>query len=153
MLRRKVSLLLSILLTPMILWGQDAKKHAHWTYNLRKTKDNKYQLIFHLNLDKGWHVRAFSTENDSMLKAPSFYFNYSEHLTLTGKMEPKGIIENLKPDSVSHPINLYSYKVLYIQPIAAPKGTPISGTYTYQLCNDVKCFSPVTEKFKFKMKE
>ena len=127
--------------------------HAKWDYNLKRTANNDYQLIFHLELDRGWHVRVRNEGNDTFMQVPSFTFTKNDDLQLKGEIKAKGIIEPLKIDS-TRIIDVYGYKVLYIQELAAKPGTKVSGKYTYQLCSDrTKVCLPVkTEKFSFIMK-
>ena len=127
--------------------------HAKWDYNLKRTRDNEYQLVFHLDLDRGWHVRAHGEATDTFLPAPVFTFTKNDELHLKGDIKARGIIEPLKIDS-TRMVDVYGYKVLYIQELSAKAGTRVSGKYTYQLCSDITkaCQPPKTERFSFIMK-
>ena len=127
--------------------------HAKWDYNLKRTINNDYQLVFHLELDKGWHVRAHNNDYDTFLPAPTFMFTRNDELELKGGIKPKGILEPLQIDSTKM-VEVYSYKVLYIQELAAKAGTKVTGKYTYQICSDrtKTCQPQKTEKFGFIMK-
>ncbi len=144
-----------LLLLAVIAWGSVAAtaqttNPAKWRYNLKRSVDSQYQLIFHLELNKGWHVRAHN-EGDTLFLAPDFSFTPNDELQLKGEMKTKGIMEKVKVDSVGT-FDVYSYKVLYVQDLAAKKGTKVTGKYTYQVCNDKKCLPVKTEKFAFIMK-
>lgn len=123
---------------------------AKWRYNLKRSANNEYELIFHLSLNRGWHIRT-QDDGDTLLHAPEFAFTHNDALELKGNVLAKGISERVKVDSVGA-FDVYSYNVLYIQKLAAKPGTKVTGKYTYQLCNDKKVLPVKTEKFAFIMK-
>lgn len=133
-------------------YAQSAGYPATWHYNLKRDKYNQYQLVFHLQLKNGWHIRAHNDRNDTLMMLPVFSFTPNEGVQLKGDIRPEGILETVKVDSLGM-LDVYSYKVLYIQNLAAKEGTRVTGRYKYQVCNDHHCLAPKTEKFAFIMKE
>ena len=124
---------------------------AKWRYNLKRDATGQYQLVFHLELERGWHIRANNVNNDTLMMTPVFSFTPNDQLELKGDIRPQGIMETVKVDSAGT-FEVYSYKVLYTQGLAAAPGTKVSGRYKYQVCNSSRCLAPKTEKFAFIMK-
>lgn len=129
--------------------AQTAKYPAKVWYELKRNLKKETELIFHLELDRGWHVRILD-EGDTVFRSPEFTFNRSEEFALVGDMKQEGIREKVTIDSVKY--DVYSYKVLYKQQVEAKPGTRISGRYLYQVCNSEQCLAVKKEKFAFVVK-
>ena len=152
MFLRKCLVLLAVLVSGgNVVHAQD-NYPAKWRYNLKRTADKEYQLVFHLELSRGWHIRAHNDKGDSLMMLPVFAFTPNTELQLKGEIKPQGILENVKVDSLGM-LEVYSYNVLYTQALAAKAGTKVSGRYTYQVCDNSHCLPAKTEKFAFIMKE
>lgn len=153
-LHKCILLLLSIVFTGGNILAQQAAEPypAKWRYNLKRTRAKEYQLVFHLELKRGWHVRAHNDNHDTLMMVPEFLFTPSSEVQLQGEIKPEGILETVKVDSVGL-MDVYSYKVLYIQQLSAKAGTKVSGKYRYQVCDKQHCLPVRTEKFAFIMKE
>lgn len=152
MLLRKCLLLLGVLLVTGKLAHAQTPYPAKWRYNLKRTAIKEYQLVFHLELERGWHIRAHNDKRDTLMMTPVFAFTPNPELELKGEVKPQGMLDVVKVDSLGL-LEVYSYNVLYTQTLAAKAGTKISGKYTYQVCDDHHCLPPKTEKFAFIMKE
>ena len=129
--------------------AQTTNNLAKWRYNLKRNAANETELVFHLELARGWHVRILD-KGDTVFRSPEFTFTRNEDLQLVGDMKQEGIRESVTIDSVKY--DVYSYKVLYKQQIDAKPGTKVTGYYKYQLCNSEKCMEVKKEKFAFIMK-
>ncbi|WP_133162454.1 hypothetical protein [Flavipsychrobacter stenotrophus] len=146
----KCLLLLVALMTGYTsVMAQTERYPAKWRYNLKRNTTGETDLIFHLELERGWHVRILD-KGDTIFRSPEFSFTRNEELKLVGDMQQEGIREKVTIDSVKY--DVYSYKVLYKQQIEAKPDTKISGWYTYQVCNSEKCLAIKKEKFAFIMK-
>lgn len=152
MLLRKCLTLLAVLLALGELAHAQATYPAKWRYNLKRTATKEYQLVFHLELERGWHIRAHNDKGDTLMMLPVFTFTPNSELELKGEIKPQGMLDVVKVDSLGV-LEVYSYNVLYTQTLAAKAGTKISGRYTYQVCDNSHCLAPKTEKFAFIMKE
>ena len=142
-------LLFAILfITGRVSFAQLVKEKAMWASELKKKGQHKYEVVFHLELDKGWHVYANTDDSEKGIIAPSFNFERSNDITIVGETKSKGIIETKK---LRHKgvVDFYSFKVLYVQEVTAKPGSTISGSYTYRAFNEKTDLPPQTETFKF----
>jgi|GEM_PF-3192637 len=120
---------------------------ALWNVTLKKLGGDKYEVIFHLDLRRGWHVFVKSSMLNKAFIGPTFIFDKNKDIQLVGETEAKGIRSTRKVGDAM--AEVYDYKVLYEQELTAKKGTVISGRYTYQICTDEKAAAPVTKAFRF----
>lgn len=120
-----------------------------WKYEVKKTGENKYDLVFHLVLKNHFHIWSFKPGGDGGSLPPSFKFNKQKGLTLVGETKEKGklVSEVMLEDE---PAFKYFYdKVDYTQSITVTNNLKITGTHKYQVCNDNGCLQPVTKDFSF----
>src|SRR5437762_1972729 len=76
-----------------------------WTYEVKKTSDKHYQLIFHVRLKPDWHIWAQKPGGDGLLVPPSFTFNKSGVFKLVGKGKERGKLINKEypgTDGITH---------------------------------------------------
>lgn len=139
-------------------FGQADKETAKWSHTCKKLSGNEYELVFHLDLKKGWHV---FTETDNIgkkkkkrltLVIPHFAFDANKDVKLKDTIASKGLLETKNIKHVGL-VNIYSFKVLYTQILEATPGAKLTGSYTYQLCDDEEhVLPPVTERFVAELK-
>jgi len=123
-----------------------------WSYEVRKTAENEYDLIFHVDLKQGWHI--FSQKpGDDFLIPPSFNFDKSGTVKLVGAVIEKGKLKTERMEGIDNPINYYENQVDFVQKIRARKGATITGEQEYQVCNDNMCLPPKRKTFSFTVKE
>jgi thiol:disulfide interchange protein DsbD len=122
-----------------------------WTYEVKKTGVNEYDLIFHVQLKDGWHI--FSQKpGDEFLIPPSFVFT-DKNIKLVGKVTEKGKLKTEKMEGLDNPVNYYEGAADFVQKVKARPGTTISGDHEYQVCNDRMCLPPKKKTFSFKVNE
>ena len=151
---KKLFLLAFLILTTHTLLAKrvSSKNAASLVCDYKKLGgENEYELIFHLNLQKGWFVKADNDYDSVSLKLPQFTFDNSDRYKTEGKVESKGLIETKRIRRAGI-VNMYSYTVLYSQKITAQPGTTINGTLKYQVCTEKKAKRTKTEKFSVKIK-
>jgi hypothetical protein len=122
-----------------------------WYVSMKKLNGREFELIFHLELEKGWHVFVKSNRLDKAYIAPSFAYDQTSGVNFEGETDSKGIIETRKLDK-GGVADIYSYKVVYVQKFNARPNSVISGSYTYQVANDNMARPPEKKTFKFKIK-
>jgi len=132
-------------------FGQMIADPATWKVEVKKKSADTYQLIFHLSLKQGWHVYAKTKGMDESLIVPSFTFDKNSSVTINGEATAKGILVSKNVEGFG-PVSTYSDKVIYTQNITAKKGAKVSGSYTYQTCNDSICLPPKTKNFSVVIK-
>lgn len=124
-----------------------------WTYEVKKLDRNEYELIFRVELEKGWHI--FSQDpGDEMLIPPTFTFDENKRVKLTGMMEEKGKLTETEFEGFDNKLRYFEGEAEFIQKITYEgESTTITGEHRYQICNDNMCLPPATKKFEFVMKK
>lgn len=124
-----------------------------WTYEARKTDAGEYELVFHLQLEEGWHIWSLDPGGDGFQIPPSFSIDKSVPAKLVDKPVEQGEKITTEMDGVDGKVNYFSNKVDFVQKVKASAGANITGTHEYQVCNDRMCLPPKTQKFKFEISE
>ena len=140
-----------VFFTVNISFAQMIADPTTWKTEVKKKSATSYQLIFHLSLKSPWHVYAKTPGMDEALIVPSFTFDESNDYKIDGKTTTKGILTTKKIEGVGT-VSWYADKVIYTQNITARKGAKISGSYTYQTCNENICLPPKTKTFSVVIK-
>jgi hypothetical protein len=126
--------------------------HAQWKLSAKKISDCEYDLVFTVNLDKGWHT--FSIEKikgaEDEVAPTEIKFKPNRDYALVGGMKET----KPKPEydkTIGKTVLLHYNKVVFTQRIRLNSAGQIkvSGTYENQVCNDVQCDTPPYEKFDF----
>lgn len=127
-------------------------KPAKWKYEVKKKGGNDYQLIFHLELDKGWHIWSLNPGGDGFQIIPAVEIDKNPNVQLKGALTEKGKATTLEMDGVKGKVTYLSGKVDYIQEVTVKGSTKITGKHTYQVCDDRQCLAPVDKDFVFEIK-
>lgn len=150
-LTRAVFIIVAIFLSATTLKAQMVADNSKWSFEAKKVNGNVYDIIFHLSLPKDWHIYAMNPGGDGSLYPPAFTFNKNKQVKLIGTVKEKGKLEKIKIDGIDGIINEYKNKVDYIQRAEINGNTTISGTYSYQICDESKCINPTTKDFTLKV--
>ncbi len=124
-----------------------------WTWEAKKTGENKYDVIFHLKLAEHWHIWSLNPGGDGMQIPPEIKFNKNPAVKLEGKLKEKGKLITEVIDGIDGAVNEYKEKVEYTQKITVTGNTTITGTYMYQVCDESSCLPPKTKKFSLEIKD
>lgn len=124
-----------------------------WTFETKHVKDNHYQLIFHLKLKEGWHIWSLNPGGDGFQIVPSFKIKKNDAVTKLGAFKEKGNAITELMDGVDGKVTYFKNKVDYIAELEVNNNTTLSGTYTYQVCDDKMCLPPATKKCSFEIKD
>lgn len=126
---------------------------AKWKYEVKKKSGNDYQLIFHLQLDKGWHIWSLNPGGDGFQIVPSVAFDpKNANVTLKGKLTEKGHATTTVMDGVTGKVTYLSGNVDYIQEVTVKGNASITGRHTWQICDDKQCLAPTDKEFTFEIK-
>jgi thiol:disulfide interchange protein len=123
------------------------------TTTAKKISGNRYNVILHVDLPKGWHVYAFKPGGDGTLMAPDVQFNANKNVQLIGTVQEKGKLISEAIDGTEGIVNMFMKQVEYVQEVEVSGGAELSGTYNYQICDDKMCLPPNSKKFKVKIGE
>jgi len=126
---------------------------ATWKYEVKKTGDNEYQLIFHLTVKQGWHIFALKPGGDGMQLPPSFTFNKQESVKLIGGITEKGKPITGPMDGVDGIVTFFKDNVDYIQKVKVAGNITITGKQKYQVCDYNHCLAPTRKPFSFEIKD
>ncbi len=124
-----------------------------WTFETKHVKDNHYQLIFHLKLKEGWHIWSLNPGGDGFQIVPSFKIKKNDAVTKLGAFKEKGNAITELMDGVDGKVTYFKNKIDYIAELEVNNNTTLSGTYTYQVCDDKMCLPPATKKCSFEIKD
>ena len=128
------------------------KENCKWTFEAKKKKAGQYDLVAHLQLDKGWHVYAMKPGGDGTLLGTGVKFDKNANVKLTGAVKEKGNLISKTITGIKGKVNMYEGKVDYVQQATMKGKNTVTGEYTYQICNDKMCLPPVTKKFTITVK-
>lgn len=136
-----------------LMGGVDAQQldPVKWTYTVKETSANEAELVFTAKLDAGWHLYSQYTDPMGPV-ALKFNFNESNDYQLVGKVaEPKAHEE--MDDIFNCVVKSFSGTVVFRQKVKriAKKDFTVSGTMSYQLCNNGSCIAPEDHDFTFKV--
>ncbi|MFM2338743.1 MAG: hypothetical protein RL115_1936 [Bacteroidota bacterium] len=120
-----------------------------WAFSAKKVGDKLYELTARATIQPTWHLYAQVQPADAVAEPTSFKFKPNPLLLLDGKVKETGKMEKFTDARLGVSANQYSGTVSFIQKIKL-KGnarTSISGTVTYQTCDDRKCLPPKSIPF------
>lgn len=123
---------------------------TEWSFEAKKVDGNKYDLIFHCNVNNGWHIYSLDPGGDGSFIPPSFTVNESPDIKLVGDVREEGKIihETIEDIGTVH----YYKKVDFIQTVElAKEDITITGEYGYMTCNDETCLPPKTLDFSIQV--
>ena len=130
------------------LAAQATSDPTDWRYQVKKTANSEYELIFHVSLKDGWHI--FSQEpGDEFLIPPGFDFERQGTVKLVGKVQERGKLKTERMEGIDNPVRYYEGSADFVQLVKARPGTRISGEHEYQVCNDRMCLPPKKKRFEF----
>lgn len=124
-----------------------------WTFEAKKTGDNKYDIILHVKLKEGWHIFSMNPGGDGLQVPPSFKFDKNDKVKLDGKVKETGKMYTYTEEVVEGEMHAYHDKVDYIQKVTVTGNTSITGKYTYQVCDEGMCLPAKTKKFSVDIKD
>lgn len=126
---------------------------ASWSYEVKKKSANTYELIFHLKLQKDWHIWALKPGGDGYQIAPSFKFDKASGVQFKGTPSEKGKPVTAVMEGIDGKVTYFADGVDYVQTVVVTaKGVKITGKHGYQVCNDHICLPPKNKNFVFEIK-
>lgn len=128
--------------------AQIIKDPTTWSFEVKKKEEGKYDLIFKVALEKGWHLYSFNPGGDGMLIPPKFTFAKNANVELTGKVKESGKLIDEDIDAVGI-VHYYHDNVTYTQAVKVIGNTEVTGKYSYQVCDDEKCLPEKKKTFSF----
>lgn len=124
-----------------------------WSFSVKDLNETESELVFTGTLDNGWHIYSQFTDDNGPLGI-SFQFNPSKDYKLFGKVsESPKPHEEFDQDFLCT-VRSFSGKVVFRQKVKrlATKDFKITGTFSYQACNNGSCIAPEDRDFSFDVK-
>ena len=137
--------LLSLVFTNNVI-AQMIMDNSKWSFEAKKIKGNKYELIVHLSLPAGWHIYALKPGGDGSLISPEITFKKDSNVKLAGPVIERGKMLTEVMDGIDGKVNMYKDKIDYVQEATITGNTTITGGYSYQICDDKMCLPPAGPK-------
>ena len=145
-----ILLLLPVFLAATPLFAQEDP--TNWKYEVKKKSGTEYQLVFHLTVNKGWHIWSVNPGGDGSLIAPTFKFAPNAKVKMKGTVAEKGAPTTKSMDGIDGKVTYLSGTVDYVVNVTVTGNTKITGTQTYQVCTDRMCLAPRDKEFSFEIK-
>jgi len=146
----RLSFLMFIFLLPAAgFLKAQAPKPATWSYEVKKTVANEYDLIFKLDIRPGTHVYSQFIGSDGPIPT-SFHFDKNSNYTLVDSVK-----EMTKPIKVHD--KMFDMDLLYFEDSAVfvqhikmiNPVSQVSGGLEFMACDGTKCYPPAKLNFAF----
>lgn len=124
---------------------------AKWTYKVTYPNETEAELVFTAQLEEGWHLYSQRTDPNGPIGI-SFEFNKTGDYELVGGVREPNPHEAYDED-FKCTVRSFSGKVVFRQKVKrlTEKNFTVTGTFSYQLCNDGSCIAPDDRDFSFKV--
>ncbi len=128
------------------------ESHAHWNLKTKTISDDEVELQFTATLDNGWHIYSQHTDPNGPIGISFQFDNSKDYKRLSNVKEPKAHEEF--DDMFKCTVRSFDKSVTFRQRIKVltDKDFKVTGTMSYQLCNDGSCIPPDDEPFSFNVK-
>ncbi|MGX8712895.1 MAG: cytochrome c biogenesis protein CcdA, partial [bacterium] len=125
---------------------------AKRSYSVKETSATEAELVVTVKLDNGWHMYSQYTDENGPL-ATVFDFTPGSDYQLVGKVSEPKPHEEMDP-LFGCMVKSFSGTVVFRQKIKrlSQKDFTVTGTISYQLCNDGSCIAPEDHDMVFKVK-
>ena len=145
---RKLLLALVCILTVAVAQAQ--LNPVSWKFSSKKISDKVYEIHMTAVISSGWHLYSQTQPEDAIAIPTKFSFGKNPLVKVDGKTAESGKLEKFHDASVDISAYQYSKTVTFVQKVTlkAAAKTNISGSVTYQACNDKECLPPKTVPFK-----
>lgn len=139
-----------LLLAFFLVGGVEAQVNpVSWTFSSKKLDDKTYELHMTATIQDGWHLYSQVQPEDAIAIPTGFKINNNPLVELDGKVKEIGKMEKFHDKKLDLSANQYSKSVNFVQVVKlrGSAKTNVSGSVTYQTCDDERCLPPKTVKF------
>jgi len=143
-----------ILLINSLVFGQldNPEDKVKATFSLEQNGCEAY-VVAKISVVSGWHINSNKLPAGSFSIPTQLNVNTAAGMTvIPGIIEPKPVIENNTDidETLSYHKGIFIIKRKVV--ISSPSDFAITGSFSFQTCNDVKCLPEYTMKFALQMK-
>ncbi len=148
---KKITVLLLAIAVASLGFAQ-MKDPASWKFGTKQISDDEVELQFTVTLDKGWHIYSQHTDPNGPIGLSFTFDNSKNYKRLSNVKEPRAHEEF--DDMFQCTVRSFDGSVTFRQRIKvlSEKDFKVTGTMSYQLCNDGSCIPPDDEPFAFDVK-
>jgi thiol:disulfide interchange protein DsbD len=139
-----------LLLAFFMVAGAEAQVNpVNWTFSSKKIDDKTFELHMTATIQDGWHLYSQVQPEDAIAIPTGFKINNNPLVQLDGKVKEIGKMEKFHDKKLDLSANQYSKSVNFVQVVKlrGSAKTNVSGSVTYQTCDDERCLPPKTVKF------
>ena len=149
-MRKLLLISASLLLTLSTLAQTPPARPVKWTFTVRQTGNGEAELVLTAKMESGYHVYSQDINPDVGPIPTSFVFNPGKTYSLDGKVTEGKAIEIYDPNFEAK-LKYFSGEAVFVQKIKTNQKTPfeISGTVTYMVCDENRCYPPEDLAFIF----
>ncbi len=144
---KKLLIVVCAVFLAMGVRAQNPKDPSHWSMKVLPGK-GVYELVFSVKLDTTWHLWSLMPGGDGTLIPPSFKFDKGNY-ELVGPVKESGEVKQEAMEGIDGQVRYYTGKAVFTQTVKAKAKTKITGSFEYQLCNNMMCLPPKTASFEF----
>ena len=124
-----------------------ASKIVSWKYVLKPVEGNVYQFTATAVIEKGYHIFHLDAGGDGTLINTEITFNDGTETDGEWSVTPAPKVIQL--DIIEGDIYWHEKAVSFSKTVALPEGVRmLSGSISYQVCNEEKCLPPATLDFQ-----
>lgn len=115
--------------------------------------DNQYEIHISAKIQQPWHIYAQLQPKGSINIPTIIKFNKNPLVNFEGEIKEVGLKESVTEKSLNSSSWLYHNSVDFIQIMYLKKNvnTNITGSITFQVCNEKECLRPATIPFNLKL--
>ena len=148
---KKIFLLLSILLSTVVVFGQMVDDPTTWTIKTKKISDDTYEVEAKVTIKPEWHLWSNKPGGDGMQTPTAITLEKNPDFSLVGGIKESGKKLSKEFKGVDGIAHYYENQATFKQRIKVKGNTTIKGEYTYQTCDHEKCLAPEYKPFTVKI--
>lgn len=143
----QIKTLLVLLLFSTVSFAQ-VLTPRHWSFRAQHVKDDQYDLILTMDIDRPWHGYSQKVDGDAPLPT-SIDFDKNADIELIGATAEGGPNVHVIDDALNGgKMKIFEDRAIFTQRIKLKKATVVTGAVTAQVCDDKSCLPPETKTFK-----
>lgn len=123
-----------------------------WKFSSKKIAEKTYEMHLTALVEDGWHIYSQHTPKGGPMPT-KINITKNPLLTLQGKVEEKGDMEEYYDETFGVDVYAYTGKIDFIQVVRLKRNpsallrTKVIGTLEFMACTDERCLSPKKESF------
>ncbi len=131
---------------------QASDKIVSWKFSLKPVEGNVYLFTATAVIEKGYHIFHLDAGGDGTLINTEIVFDSGNETDAEWKVSPDPRVIQL--DIIEGDIYWHEKTVSFSKEIEAPEDNGlISGSVSFQVCNEEKCLPPATTDFRLPVKK